>query len=236
MNPVVLIATHDRIDITRRNIESLQNQTLKPEIVLIVSLKQDYDAFKDLGIKLVTSHNNPLGLKWQTGVQFAMKLKPDPLILTGSDDILGKTYVERACFHVSNGIDFIGLKSFWQHHKGIAYLCKYLANQPIGGGRVYSAKMLRKLGGRIFDVTKSRHLDDYGWMRVFNTAFKKLLIMDIESEGMEIHAIKGDWQVMNPFVIHHKNIQLLRQRPSEYIKGKYRMSETGNSFVNDDLA
>jgi hypothetical protein len=92
------------------------------------------------------------------------------------------------------------------------------------------------LGGRIFDMTKGRHLDDYGWMRVFNSSLNKMIITDIEAEGMEIHAIKGNWNVMNPFVIHHKNIQLVKQRPSEYLPGKYKLSEAGNSFINDDLA
>jgi hypothetical protein len=107
MNPVVLIATHNRVEITKRNIETLQAQTIKPKIVLIVSSIQDYEAFKDMDISLIRTPNNPLGFKWQTGVQFAMKLKPDLLIITGSDDILGKTYIEKACLHVSNGVDLL---------------------------------------------------------------------------------------------------------------------------------
>ena len=46
MNPVVLIATHNRIEITSRCIESLMMQSVQPKIVLVVSDQGEWQYYK----------------------------------------------------------------------------------------------------------------------------------------------------------------------------------------------
>lgn len=225
MNPVVLIATHNRVGITTRNIESLLRQSVKPEILLICSTELEchhwfhqYEIHKQLTV--LTCPNKPLGQKWQLGVSLMEEnYSPNPLIITGSDDILGDGFIENACRLVEQGNHFIGLRQWYQHKDGKAYKCQYMAknNFPLGGGRVYSAEILKAMNYQVFDPTKDRHLDDLGWANAKKTGLKCLVLDDPEKEGLSIHAIKGDWEVMNKFTVNHPNIKLLSTDKSENV-------------------
>lgn len=215
MNPVVLIATHQRLEITRKNIESLLRQSVVPKVVLCCTDPKEAKFFKDTfpSIQVLSGvSNNPLGRKWQSGVDQC--LNADPLIITGSDDILGPGFIKKACQLVEEGNHFVGLQRFWQHHRGTAYFCEYLAHQPIGGGRIYSGAMLKAIKHKLFDPTKERHLDDFGWNKVRTSGLKCKWVRNTEAEGLHIHAIKGDWICKNPFNPNHKNIKVLRTEPS----------------------
>lgn len=236
MNPIVVIATHERLDITKRNIEN--NIAQGASVVLVVSKKEEVNyygsQFHPDKVNIVLHSNKPLGAKWQAGVNKAVQLGANPLIIAGSDDLLGNGFVKRACELVAEGNHFIGLQKFWQHKNGRAYLCDYLPQQPIGGGRVYSLEMLKRINQQVFDTTKDRKLDDLGWNNVRKSGLKVKWVRNTETEGLEVHAIKGNWPVMNPFTTNHKNLALLRSDDSE----RALRGEHGNSFnfVNDDLA
>lgn len=235
MNPVVIIATHKRLDITKRNIESLLNQSVKPQIVVVSSLPEEAIEYGEInkGVFSRQIPNEPLSAKWQWAVTFSRALNPDPLIITGSDDILGQDFVKNACNMVKDGINFIGLMRWWQHYKGRAYLCDYLPQQPLGGGRVYSNKMLEDIEWRLFSHNAKKHLDDFGWNAARKSGLKCYLSYNTEHDNLHIHAIKGDWSMLNKFTIHHKNVRLLRSEPSERILPElFRkpVTETSNSF------
>lgn len=219
MNPIVVIASDKRIEITSKNIQSLLAQYIVPNIILVVSETSEFDYYKDkfLTINILQYPNNPLGSKWQCGVNLACTYNANPLIITGSDDILGEGFIERACKLIIDGNHFVGLQRWWIHSKGTAYLCDYLPHQPLGGGRIYSLQMLEHLGGKIFDTSMDKHLDDLGWLKVRTSGLKVKWVRNVENEGLLIHAIKGDWKVMNHFNPTHKNIKILRSEPSKRI-------------------
>jgi hypothetical protein len=240
MNPVVLIATHQRIEITTRNIESLLRQSVKPEILLICSTESEchhwfhqYEIHKQLTV--LTCPNKPLGQKWQLGVSLMEEnYSPNPLIITGSDDILGDGFIKNACRLVEEGNHFIGLRGWWQHKDGKGYYCKYLTkdNLPIGGGRIYSDEMLKAINYQVFDPTKDRHLDEYGWDNARKSGLKCLVLDHPEKEGLSIHAIKGEWQCLNPFTLKHKNIRLLRSESGHKVLPKYYGQNNGTNSNN----
>ena len=81
------------------------------KIVLTVSTHSEEDYFKRLnidGVYVFNTPNKPLGLKWQSGVEQAKKIKANPLIILGSDDQLGTSFVKNAC-HLIEKYEFIGL-------------------------------------------------------------------------------------------------------------------------------
>lgn len=218
MNPIVLIATHQRLEITRRNIKSLLAQSLVPKIVIVVSDYFEMDVLKSEFpfITIIHAPNRPLGAKWQAGVLVCRKMEANPLIITGSDDILCNIYVQTACDYMHFGIDFIGLKRWYVHHKDVLYLFRYMASQPLGGGRVYSKEMLEKIKYKLFDVRKERLLDDQGYDLVKQSGLKTI-IRDYDTNvngnvGLEIMAVKGNWVTMNPFekMMNHPNAKLLQ--------------------------
>lgn len=211
MNPVVVICTHGRFEITCKNIRTLYNQSRPPKIVLVVSdagEQVDYNAiFPEVSI--VRYPNVPLGAKWQAGVNEAVRLKADPLIITGSDDILCNRFVEDSVDLLNDmDLEFIGLRAFWVHHKGKAHFVEYKPQMPIGGGRVYTAECLKKLKNELFDTRINKHLDDLVWKKMINGDFR--IITTTEQFGLAIHAVKGDWAMMNPFNPNHPNIKIIR--------------------------
>lgn len=220
MNPIVLIATHRRLPITTQNIESLLAQSIVPKIIVVVTDGVEKEYFRNrypLTVTTLSCQNDPLGMKWQTGVSYAMGMKPNPLILTGSDDILGAGFIEKDCELVDQGAHFIGLQRWWIHNEGRAYLCDYLPHQPLGGGRAYSLEMLKMLEWKLFDISARKHLDDFVWPKVRLSNLKVKWVRNVEAENLLIHAIKGDWKTMNPFNIRHSNIKVLRSDTSERI-------------------
>lgn len=192
MNPIVVIATHHREGITAINIASLNRQTRHTEIILVVSGANEKTFFtqKYPYLTVIMAPNSPLGTKWQHGVNKAVELGADPLILTGSDDLLDKRFVERACLWMSRGFDFIGIKHWYVYDNKKLYHFKYLASLPLGGGRAYSKRFLSE-DKRLFEA-KDRHLDDLGWDKVNYANIKRLIFSD-----PLILSIKGNWPVMN---------------------------------------
>jgi hypothetical protein len=214
VNPYVLIATHQRLSITKKNIDCLL--ACKVGIILIVSDHGEYELFKQLYPMIVVErHSNlPLGRKWQAGVNVAKKLKADPLIINGSDDILSPEFFDRAEKELEKGYGFIGLKSWYVYDLKQVYKFEYLANLPLGGGRVYSKEMLDSCKWAIFDTSKSKHLDDLGYWKVQRSGLKHLLLWE-----PYILSIKGDWPVMNPAdkIMTSRNARLLKKLPAEEV-------------------
>lgn len=211
MTPVVIIATHRRLDITCKNIESLLKQSFQPYIIIGCSDPHEATIFKTRypQIDVTMSRNNPLGIKWQSLVLAAHQHCPSCLIITGSDDILGKGFIEQAQKYIEKGYDFVGMKRWYVHdvkNKKV-HLLDYRANLPLGGGRVYSREFLDSIDWKLFEP-KDKHLDDFGWKQVKDHA-KKIII---DNDNLKILSVKGDWPVMNPVekMLNHPNAKLLK--------------------------
>lgn len=200
----ILICTHQRIKITSINIESIIG---KANIILVVSEPEEAEYYSKYPVILVIHPNYPLGAKWQRGVEEAKKIGGSLMIL-GSDDILDPSCIDRYSVLLSEGHDFIGLSRWWQHYNGKAYLCDYLSRQPLGGARCYSNKFLQRIGYNLFNVRRNRTLDWHGWRSV-----KGGLIL---AEPL-VHAIKGNWPVINKFNPNHRNVKVLEVRESKDI-------------------
>lgn len=225
----IVICTHARINITSINIESLLG---KANIILVASDEEEVKYYSKYPITVVHHSNHPLGNKWQRGVDEAKKVGGAVMIL-GSDDILEHDCIDRYSSLLSQGHDFIGLNRWWQHYQGQAYLCDYLSYQPLGGARCYSSRLLQRCDYSIFHPKLSRRLDDHGWK-----VAKSGLILN---EPL-VHAIKGDWEVINKFNPSHKNVKILETRssvevlPEVFHKLQYGIRSWNRmNSINDDL-
>lgn len=205
VQPVVLIATHNRFKITCKNIESLLKQTVVPKIVVVTSDPEESVYFINAyGIESLVHKNEPLGAKWQSGVRDA-----NPLIIVGSDDILSPTYVEQVCNKIKEGFDFVGTTAWYSYDecRNKIYDTVYTnRNQdlPIGSGRAYSSLLLHKMKFRLFDTHLASKLDDFGYSLAVRNRAKCYII-----RSPEILAVKGAWQQLNPIhrYLTSKNIQ-----------------------------
>jgi|SRR6185369_1337819 len=211
----VLIATHERIEITTITLQALQQQSILPKVVLVVSKQDEFDYYtrKFPLINVIVSPNKPLGSKWQAGVDFARKLDISALVIQGSDDILCKSFI-KGVENTKDLVDFHGLKEWWIYDPATKelHLFEYTPKDfPLGGGRYYTKELLDKINWKIFDTTRNSCLDDLGWHSA-----KGLGQWSISNEchktDLQILAIKGNWPVMNPLeqTKKHPNAKLIR--------------------------
>jgi hypothetical protein len=183
--------------ITSFNIERLLN---KCSIVLVVSNEDEREYYQKYPITVVLHPNFPLGAKWQFGVD---QVSNDDLIILGSDDLLSDNYID-VCQDFIEEKNFIGLKQWYIHHKGKAYHCEYLSYQSLGGGRCYSKKLLKQMDNQLFNRTFNKCLDDHGFRLATRFGYHCFC-----PETVSIHAIKGDWPVINPVNLNHRNVKLI---------------------------
>lgn len=212
MIPVVVIATHERIAITKTNVDLLSQQSFKPEIVIVVSDPAEAKHFEH-ATHIIHAANHPLGRKWQAGINYARTLSASHVIVTGSDDILCTNFIRRFC-----GLaPFVGLQKWFVLNGGVLYLFDYLAKQCLGGGRIYSKALLDTCNWQIFDTGASKLLDDFG--------YKVQTSRSIVTDEACILAVKGPWKTMNPFHAHlnSPNVKFIRQ---------YNGSEAKEILVN----
>ncbi len=192
MNPIVLIAMYGRKPLIQINLELLHKQNCK--VVVITSSDSDYHFVRDLdfdNVRICTAPNQPLGKKWQIGVDFCRAANADPLIILGSDDFLSSAFISKAC-ELKEDFTFF---TEWFIHDLISkkdYKLRYKKVFPLGSGRVFSKSFLDRNNWKIFDDTRSRLLDDF--------AFDNIKFADkikINPEGMRLLAVKGRWETMN---------------------------------------
>jgi hypothetical protein len=199
------------VEITSNLIKKLAHDYPSVKIVLVVSLHSELKYFEALALPqlhLIMAENQPLGLKWQSGVNRARWLNANPLIICGSDDVLEDGFIKNACKLILK-YDFIGLKRFYVMHKRKKYLIEYKPAMPIGGGRIYSKTLLDKIKWKIFNPGKNKHLDDEGWTNALYNTDKILIVSNIQSQGLELTAIKGNWPMINQFNPYHPNISVV---------------------------
>lgn len=201
--PVFLICTHNRPDITSRNIERLLRQPFNPQVVLVVTDPIEAQFYRDKfseNVFVVKYPNHPLGGKWQYGVNQARLLMPNPLIITGSDDLLSENFVQEAFKLMMNGYHFAGLSWFYMYetkYKRLSTLRYKKKDWPIGGGRIYSLELLKKLDFELFDVYAKKNLDNKGFLSVKASGLKYKIFWDPSETPLSVVAVKGDWIVMN---------------------------------------
>jgi hypothetical protein len=182
------------MQITTINIKQLIFQGVK--VVLVCSDTAEKRYYENFDIHVVMAPNNPLGQKWQAGVDYARQFDPSHIVITGSDDLLSIGFFEKYCHE-----QVIGFWAWYIWSIDKLFHLQYFPNQPLGGGRVYPKKILDSLNWRLFDTTKNKCLDDY--------AYKMLGGEYVKNVRPEILAIKGNWPMMNPVDLKHKNVKLL---------------------------
>jgi len=210
-NPVVVMATHNRIEITTINIGLLLKQNCK--IILVVSNYDELDYYKNNfetdRIKVVSHSNHPLGAKWHYGVISAKDLNPNPLIIVGSDDILATNYIDRLLDYFNRGAGMVGATQWFTFdlEGDQLYKMKYInqnINFPIGSGKAFNKETLEKIKYKVFDSRLNKKLDDLGYHNARRAGIKIYL-----ADDLKVLAVKGQWGEMNSVssYLRSKNIR-----------------------------
>ncbi len=109
---VCLIAMWGRQELVQINIDCLKKQTKVPKIVLVISTDDDKEFAIRNNVHWVYTDNQPLGKKWQIGLEECKKFNPNAILINGSDDILSLNYVKNCYQYIQNGYDVVG-KNNW---------------------------------------------------------------------------------------------------------------------------
>jgi hypothetical protein len=168
------------------------------KVVLVVSDTMEKNYYENFDIHVIIHPNNPLGAKWQAGVDYARQLDPSHVVITGSDDLLSIGFFEKYC---TNEAMSFGMKSWFVWCNNKLHHLDYKIEQPLGGGRVYSRWHLKDMDYKLFDVNQTKWLDDYGWKH-WRGLYCPIL-------SPEILAVKGNWPMMNPVDLKHRNVKLI---------------------------
>lgn len=118
--------------------------------------------------------NEPLGRKWQSGVDVAMARGANAVMLLGSDDF-GTEHVFRAAAKAifEDDATVFGFSDFYFIGQGprACYWPGYTESsgrmgEPMGAGRTFSRELLDAVRGRLWHDDLERGLDQWSWERI----------------------------------------------------------------------
>ena len=109
--------------------------------------------------------NFPLSRKWNRAVIACEKYNPDAIMISGSDDLLSRNYINYCKHKIASGYDMIGTKCWTNTFIGKDYFYMCPAHYPVrnpnplGLGRCISNKLLKKFKWSIYNFNKNKGLD-----------------------------------------------------------------------------
>jgi glycosyltransferase involved in cell wall biosynthesis len=154
---------------------------------------------KELGLIYVDHKNSPLGQKWQAGLNKCRELKPDAVLICGSDDLLASDWVEKSVESVEpfGHLSFLtGIQRWWAYNpiKHELIIIEYLTNMridPIGAGRLIGKEALDKVDWQIFP-SEAIGCDLYSYHRLQ----KYSQYMDTRIKSVVL-SVKGNWAMLD---------------------------------------
>ena len=155
--------------------------------------------------------NEPLGAKWQFAVECARAHRPGAVVILGSDDLIGPSFLQRA-FAIArqdpadaNAPAVHGVREWflWDTSQDascgntlwhLGYVTD-LFPSTLGAGRIYPASLLDALGWDVFPITWPRYLDARGEERAADRGFP---VRDLPLRECPVLSLKGAGSMMNP--------------------------------------
>ena len=117
------------------------------------------------GFHYIESVNDPLGVKWNNGMEYMKTFKPDYVLNMGSDDIHCNLLLEKYVQKMKEGIDFIGIIDcyfFEMTTRKLIYWKGYnnhRRGETIGMCRALSSKLLDQVGWKPWKGAGNSGLD-----------------------------------------------------------------------------
>lgn len=138
--------------------------------------------------------NKPLGRKHNA----AMVLLDDcdAVMVVGSDDFVSGSWVRYAASRMAH-TDMVGLRSFYMYDP-YTDRTLYLLATPIGGGRIYSSRILDKLNWQLWEPGRNRALDAsainrIGWIHGGKQYWDRFeYVDDMRRKNAALLAVKTD--------------------------------------------
>lgn len=167
---------------------------LRDKVTLkLVAVGSEGAASKNLAQKhgwLYLEHPNKfLSDKWNIGVRFAKTLKPDAVLILGSDDVMSIPLLEHYVGLVNKvsyagllDIYFLDASSFKAVHF-LGYIDKHRKGETVGAGRLLSSKLLDQLNWAPWAPKTRRSLDA--------SMTEKIKKLKVKCHAFRMNQVKG---------------------------------------------
>ena len=189
---LAIIPVLGRHDILKICIRCIKEQSIKTDIILLVSTAEDVDFAKDCRHKYVTIDNYPLSMKFQKGIDYAKMLEANYIMFVGSDDLLTKGWVGECLALLDNySFDVVGKNYHYIYDtvNNLRYIRRYVPdklsiNIPpglrsvwcLGSGRLIKSNILERSEWRLFKRELNRGLDAESGLRLYKSGARFGLI------------------------------------------------------------
>jgi len=224
---VCVMAAHGRGRITKKSIERLRRQKYQlNDIVLVGDSNLEKKVAHKTNSRYVNHDNMPLSDKWQSGVDYARTLKPDAIMICGSDSWHTNNWTLRCAKLIDKGSDLVGTTFFhtckaYPNEKLRIVQRRYVgkrAMEPVGSGRIISARILDELDWELFPEGLRCGLDKPCYDKIIQRGGK----VDLIYNDIKVLGVKSTWDTLNPWKENFKSklpVKFLREfdNPKEWL-------------------
>jgi hypothetical protein len=218
MKVVAVIPIHGRFPLLKYTIRRLYEKNGVYQVICIGETKEEEDLCESEGAVFVKYKNNPLGEKWNAGFKAARDMKPDACLFVGSSDWISDnwlSYIEP----LLKDYDMIGKPDFnlldigntyrFCHWQGYTHPSRM--NEPIGIGRVLSARILYKLQWNPINPGLNSSIDWSMYQNVIAVHGKVKLLRTEEIQSLSIST--NQWPNKHKFEDHYSGRMPSFKRP-----------------------
>lgn len=164
MKIVAVTPFHLRPHISRIFWQNAQDIGL--DVVALISDKQNSKMAMRHALQVINTNNNPLGKKWQTGVELLKTLDFTHLLIVGSDDItshktlrLYERMVEEGGHEYIGFQDGLAMDSKTKKFRIFKGYKNHRLGESIGANRLISRELLEKIDYKVFPTDRHRYMD-----------------------------------------------------------------------------
>jgi hypothetical protein len=186
MKVIAVIPVHGRGPLVAKTIERLLKVNGCSQVICSGQGEEDKKVCEDAGAIWVEHPNSPLGKKWNAAFLKAKEFEPDACLFVGSSDWVSKDWLEEILpqlddFAMVGPIgcyfgDFRAGKSclvYWPGYaRGTRHPDSRRFNEPIGIGRVLSAKYLDTVGWTPIEDQLENSIDWSMYIKVLDAGLK----------------------------------------------------------------
>ena len=173
MKTIACIPVHGRLPLLKHTITRLLTKNKISAVVCAGSTDEEKEVCERAGATFIFHENQPLGKKWNATFKVAGEMQADNVLFVGSSDWVSDNWMQTMNQLMADN-DMVGLPGFYLADIGdqirVCHWAGYgrgqRANEPIGIGRVISAKALDRMGWMPFDDTKNNSMDATMFARV----------------------------------------------------------------------
>jgi hypothetical protein len=224
MKVVAVIPVKGRLPLLKHTIQRLYRKNGVYKVICVGDSFEDKTLCEYEGAQFVTHPNNPLGKKWNRGFWEAKKYNPDAVLFVGSSDWISDNWIETMSPYLEE-FDLVGKPDFqlldigpdnqyrFCHWKG--YGKGPRENEPIGIGRLVSARILDKLAWSPMRPDLNSSMDFSMYSNVLALGGKVALVNGNEAHALSVSTYR--WPNKHKFNDHYAN-KLPSGRRADFMK------------------